>query len=90
MDKFLKKLWWNVRLWTYRKLHASLIAQYTEPENFHSLIVDRAVAFINDSANAQTSKIEEPQNLFVGVIAEDWNARINEKISVLEENERNK
>ena len=66
MDKFLKKLWWNVRLWTYRKLHASLIAQYTEPENFHSLIVDRAVAFINDSANAPTSKNRRTAKLICG------------------------
>ena len=80
MKRLVKNIWWNARLWTYRKLHASLIAQYTEPENFHSLLQEHSIATITRQTGDGYMP-EDPESTFCGVIANDWLVRINDKIA---------
>lgn len=84
----LKKLWWNIRLWLYRKLHKSLSDEYHEEENYHSLLTEHAIAAITRATSSPDyNPVLDEQDMFVGVIANDWNARINEKIREKEKNQ---
>lgn len=81
MKRLLKNIWWNFRVWAYRKLEKSLKEEYLEPENFHSLLLEHSIAAITRVVNNPDYKPEDPEGTYVGVIANDWLARINDKIA---------
>lgn len=78
MNEFLKQVWWDVRLWAYRKLHKSLIVQWEE--NYHDLLVETSVNKISEQASSQSFKELDPEGTYCGYIPDDWLERINAKI----------
>lgn len=79
LKAFVKQLWWDARLWAYRKLHTSLTKEYDE--RFHDLLMEKTVPLISKMASSSSYMEIDPEGTYCGDIPEDWLARINAKIA---------